>query len=102
VQSRDLRAPKAVPAVVEEAVKRDLKAFPADLARSTLAESALALARELDSPENSATSKSMCARALLDTMNRLRELAPPPEQKDRLDDLSARRQQRKRRAAAKG
>lgn len=75
-------------------VGRDLAAiadrYP-DLARSALAMSALALAREIDDPQNSATSKSMCATSLLSTLDRLRELIPAEEEQDSLDDLAARR-----------
>lgn len=73
-------------------VKRDLadiaRRDPA-LARSSLALSALALARELDA-DNSATSKSMCARALRETIDRLRELVPPDIEGDMVDDLAGR------------
>jgi hypothetical protein len=85
------------------AVERDLKEFAKRdkaLADSTLAASARALAAELDDPENSATSKSMCARVLLDTLDRLRELLPEQEEKDRLDELSSRRTARLARRAA--
>lgn len=86
---------------VQAAVKRDLAALKdPKLAKSGLAASALALARELDSPKNSATSKSMCARALLDTLDRLRALAPAVKEKDEVDELSNRRQKRRRRAAS--
>jgi hypothetical protein len=62
-----------------------------ELAQGALAASALALAREIDTPGNSATSKSMCAKALLDTLDRLRELAPSDAGDDRLDELATRR-----------
>lgn len=79
------------------AVRRDLADIrlraPA-VASSTLAMSALALAREMDEEGNSATSKSMCARALLDTMDRLRELCPPEEKTDGVDELRRRRERR--------
>lgn len=81
------------PVSVAEAVRRDLQALSRRdelLASSALAASALALAGEMDA-DNSATSKSMCARALQDVLDRLRELAPPVEEGDDLDDLSARR-----------
>ena len=65
-----------------------------DLANSAMAETARALARELDNAGNSATSKAMCAKALNDTLDRMRELAPPEETKDTLDDLSERRRLR--------
>lgn len=72
----------------------DLARKDARLAASGLAASAMALAREMDSSENSATSKSMCAGRLLDTLDRLRELAPREREKDALDDLAARRAKR--------
>lgn len=78
---------------VVEAVERDLanlaKRAPG-LDESAEAATALALARELDS-HNSATSKSMCARALNETMDKLRGMAPPAEEGDGLDELKARR-----------
>lgn len=78
---------------VVEAVQRDLDrlalSLPA-LAVSAEAATALALARELDSV-NSATSKSMCARALVETMERLRAMAPPAKEGDGVDELEARR-----------
>jgi hypothetical protein len=79
---------------VVKAVEHDIKALAKlkpELAKSALAASALALAAEIDKPSNSATSKSMCARALLDTLDRLRGLAPDGDQKDKLDELSTRR-----------
>lgn len=82
---------------VVAAVKRDLTQIAiADkaLATSGLAATALALAREMDKPENSATSKSMCAGQLRDTLARLRELAPVSEESDDLDDLARRREKR--------
>ena len=82
---------------VADAVARDLAAISGrapDVARSALAATAEALAKELDDPENSATSKSMCAGQLRDTLDRLRELVPPVEEGDDLDDLSARRARR--------
>ena len=69
--------------------------MPSDLATGGLAITALALAREIDSPTNSATSKSMCARSLLDTMDRLRALTPVDQEADGLDDLARRREARR-------
>lgn len=83
----------AVTADLKELAKRDPR-----LARSTHAASALALARELDD-NNSATSKSMCARALNETMDRLRELAPPLVQKDGVSDIEDQRKKRRAREA---
>jgi hypothetical protein len=84
---------------VARATLRDIDAIrgrSAELADSGLAASALAMAQEIDKPGNSATSKSMCARSLLEVMNRLRELAPETEEEDEVDAA------RKRRAARLG
>ncbi len=83
------RALRAV-AAVEENLKLLARRDP-QLARSPLAASLLALARELDAPGNSATSRAMCAKAYSDTFEQLWALAPEDEEADRLDDLSARR-----------
>lgn len=90
-----------------DAVERDLAALrerAPEVADSALAATAVRLAYELEDPYNSATSKSMCARVLLDTMERLRELAPPERKKDTIDrigdDLAARRERHARSAAA--
>ena len=79
---------------VVEAITRDLDALrprAPELADSALAAAALALALELDEPGNSATSKSMCARTLMDLMGQLTTLAPAVEIGDGVDDLAARR-----------
>jgi hypothetical protein len=75
------------------ATERDLAKLPEDLRDSSLAASALALAKELDSG-TSATSKSMCAKAHLEIMDRLRELAPPAEETDAVNDIEAQRVKR--------
>lgn len=85
---------------VEAGVRRDLTMLGKGAEDSALAESALALAAEMDDPENSATSKSMCARALLDTMDRLRELAPPKKEADPVDELGERRRSARRNRGA--
>lgn len=91
-----LLADRSGPLRVVDAVQRDLdeiaKRDP-DLARSAHAATALALAREMDG-SNSATSKSMCAKALTETMDRLRELAPEEEPDDAVDDLERKRRER--------
>jgi hypothetical protein len=71
-----------------------------ELADGALAASALVLARQLDDPRTSATSKSMCAKALREVIDRLFELAPPAREEDQLDRLRAQREQRRRRAAS--
>lgn len=80
---------------VVRAVNRDLKALgDRALATSALAETALSLAREMDKKDNSATSKSMCARALIEVLEQLRDLAPPKRDADDIDDLASRRRER--------
>ena len=82
---------------VRAAVERDLKDIASrdkGLARSGLAELALVLADMIDDRENSATSRSMCSRSLVEALDRLRELAPPVVEEDRLDELSRRREKR--------
>ncbi len=80
---------------VEEAVARDLKGLGAKAARSGLGAAALELARQLDDGDNSATSKSMCAKSLQDVLGVLRALAPAKPEKDRLDELAAQRSRRR-------
>jgi hypothetical protein len=74
----------------------------AALAASAGAMAALSLARELDDRANSATSKSMCAKALVETLAELRKRAPAEKQeKSRVDELRERRAKRQGRTAAK-
>lgn len=86
-----------LPSRVIIAIERDLDDL-ADrdpvLAESGLAATALALAYELDHPGNSATSKSQCARALNETMEKLIALAPPAAKADKLDEIAAKREKR--------
>lgn len=86
---------------VTEAVTRDLEKLAVrdpELATSGLAANALQLAREMDS-KSSATSKSMCARALNETMEKLRELAPEEPKRDGIDELTRKREARRTRVA---
>jgi hypothetical protein len=88
---------------VIEGALREVEAIRArdpELADSALAASAVALAREIEHPYNSATSKSMCAREMRDTLDRLRELAPEEEREDAVDDLQAQRQKRRQKRRA--
>lgn len=84
---------------VVAAVKRDLQALPPELAESGLAASALTLARQLDHPKVPANQKATCARALHEALRELRSLAPPKQERSKLDDLTARRQARLARGA---
>ena len=84
---------------VVAAVTRDLdliRSRAPELADSALGASALVLAAELDNAGNSATSKSMCAKALFEVMEQLRALAPPPaKEADGIDDLASKREARR-------
>jgi hypothetical protein len=71
-----------------------------DLAEGGLAMAALQMAREMDNPNNSATSKSMCGKTLADTLATLRSLAPPEAKRDSIDDLAAARARRRQDAQA--
>lgn len=78
---------------VVDSVLRDIEKLGSEAADSGLAATALALAAELDG-SNSATSKSMCAKSLIDVMRELRTLAPPKKQEDRVDEIAKRRERR--------
>ena len=82
------------------AVERDLAALPSDLAESALAFGALAIARVMDRLETDPTQMASCYRALQAGLERLRQLAPPKEAKDGVDQLAARRAQRRARMPA--
>ena len=71
----------------------------ASISDTALAAAAIALAYQIDNPFNSATSKSMCARELRETMAKLRELAPVGEEPDGIDQLAGRRANRRSPAA---
>jgi hypothetical protein len=75
---------------VREAVESELESLQAS---GALAATALAMASEIDG-HTSATSKSMCAKVLVDVMARIRAAAPPAEVKDPVDELKQRRQKR--------
>jgi hypothetical protein len=83
---------------VVDAVRRDLESLARRdeaLASGALAMSALALARSIDHLKTSATARSMCARALTETMEKLLALAPAEREEDGIDDLTARRAERR-------
>ena len=83
--------------MVVEAVERDLvvigRRLP-ELATGALAETARSLAVRLDDPGTSATAAASCAKALVDIMGVLRELAPAEVEGDSVDELVARREAR--------
>lgn len=84
---------------VEEATRAELGRLPEKLAGSALAASAIGLAAGMDG-QNSLTSKSMASKAHMEILTKLRELAPPEERKDGIDQLAQRRTARRARAKA--
>jgi hypothetical protein len=91
---------------VASSVRADLKEAEKNhkgISKSGLAATLLELARQMDD-DNSATSKSMCAKALFEGLDRLREAAPPlPDanpladiRSDLEDELRARRDTKQR------
>lgn len=104
---RKRKAPAVVEETVVAAVRRDLDALAQRgdegraLAIGAHAMTALALAKSIDHERTSPTARSMCSRALTETMQKLRELAPDEDEEgDGIDDLAERRQKRRARSAA--
>lgn len=82
---------------VVEGVRRDLDAIAErdpELACSGLALSALALAARMDDPDTSSTAVAGCARALVEALDRLRELVPAEQESDAVDELAKQRARR--------
>ena len=79
---------------VVEAIERLGASLGGDAAGTPEFAAALALARELDSVDVSATAKAACARSLGDCLERLRAVAPEPVKADKLDELSRKRGRR--------
>jgi hypothetical protein len=86
---------------VVDAVQAEIDRIGEKAQGTTMAETALSLARELDG-QNSATSKSMCAKALIDVMRELRSLAPPVPEEDEVERARKRRADRLAGTAAAG
>ena len=83
---------------VVQSTQAEIAALGGGLEGSALAATALAMAAEIDGA-NSATSKSMCAKVLMDALKELRALAPPRKQEDAVDEIRRRRERRIARAA---
>lgn len=80
---------------VTTAVRRELRALDRELARSSLAMSALALARRLDDPVTPPSAVQMTARELRLTLDRLAERAAGTGGSSLLDELADRRAERR-------
>jgi hypothetical protein len=88
-----MAARKPAKGPVVKAVEADLKAM--DAAGSSLGATALVLARELDLSAAKAADIASCAKALRETLDRLRELSPPKQEKDGIDEVGERRATRR-------
>jgi hypothetical protein len=109
LQPRDRRPPpRSAPAALEalvavarkgpvgRATARDLRALDARSAKAeALAATALKLAAELDDLTIRSADLAACSRALRETLDRLRELAPPVRASDAIDDVAERRADRR-------
>lgn len=80
---------------VVESVEHDIELLGSKAAESTLAATALTLARRMDDPRTSSTSLSMCSKEFRETMRELHELAPPERERDGIDDLAEQRKRRR-------
>lgn len=85
---------------VVDGVEHDLKGLSDDLRESALAQGALAVARVMDDFETEPAEMASCFRALQAALAQLRELAPPEEAKDGIDQLAEKRERRRSRSAA--
>lgn len=86
--------PESDSGAVVAAVESELARLPPTVAAGAVAATALAMAREIDSPGNSATSKSMCAARLVEAMEKLRSLVDSLPTETRLDDIAKQRERR--------
>lgn len=84
---------------VEDAVAGDIAGLAAGAESSGLAAVALRLAGEMDDAETGAGELASCANQLARVLERLREAFPVTDDTDRVDDLAARRAQRRSGAA---
>jgi hypothetical protein len=73
-------------------VEHDLTRLPDDLRASGLAALARAMAERIDEGRGS---PSECGKVLESVLVRLRELAPPKQEKDDIDELGAKRAARR-------
>ncbi len=91
--------PRAAKGDVEKGLDADLaeiRKLAPSVATGALAAGARRIARALDAEDLSATSAASCQRALIDTLDRLREQLPTgSERRSRLDELGARRAARR-------
>lgn len=83
------------PTLMVDAISQELGKMPDAISGSVLAALSLSMGFEIAHPYNSATSKSMCAKSLMEAWDKLRALAPPKRERDELDDLRTRHASRR-------
>ncbi|MFB6424650.1 hypothetical protein ACFCXC_14840 [Streptomyces microflavus] len=76
---------------VADAIAAEIELLNVSDKRPGLAQLAIHLAMSVDDPDN-ATAQANAARELRAVMEDLRELAPPPPELDRVDELAQRRE----------
>lgn len=86
---------QATPTPLQDALRRDLAAWGPKVAGSSLAAAALNLALTLDDPKVNATPRSMLHAQYRATMLELMKLAPEEATNDGIDELGAKRNERR-------
>lgn len=84
---------------VVSAVERDLEGLPAEFRDGGLAAGLLALAAGVENERVSLAQKTMAQKEIREGLDRLRELAPPAQREDAVDELRKRRDRRRSKAA---
>ena len=80
---------------VKSALEHELKSLPRDLREGALAAGALVVAHAMDNDlEAGVPEKAAGLRALQAALERLRELAPPEEEADAVNDIESQRAKR--------
>lgn len=85
---------------VRDAVENELAGLPDDLSESPTAAAALALAESIDLGTDTYRFQSALVAQLRECMTELHEKAPAKVEGDKVDDLNARRDARRRAASA--
>jgi hypothetical protein len=82
---------------IEEALLRDLEAFPGEAADTTLAKSALYMARALDCGEVAPREVTQYTKEIRLNLLQIRDLYPPADDGDDTEDRQQKLQERRRR-----
>ena len=79
---------------IERAVRRDLRTFPETVSAGTVAQAMLTLAAEADTRHLEPRDLAQLLRELRLCSVKLREMAPPGAEGDKIDELRKRREER--------